>query len=251
MSTRQQEVRQEVQQHYGSIAAAALNSTNTLCDKGCGRPLSQAGLKPGEVVLDLGCGSGIDVVEAARQVGETGCVYGLDMTPQMLELARRNAREAGVANVIIFEGLIEEVPLASDAVDVIISNCVINLSGNKEQALREAYRVLRASGRLIVADIVAVRNDLPPAMRDTAAALLGCTNGVLFEGEYLELLCKVGFGNPRIAVYKNYPFTALQDKAEAKGTAGLLDGLDGQLLDGTLAAAYVFGEKIASSAWQL
>jgi ubiquinone/menaquinone biosynthesis C-methylase UbiE len=243
MNARQQEVQEQIQKHYGDIASDALNSEHTQCDKGCGRPLSQAQLKPGETVLDLGCGSGIDVVQAAQQVGETGYVYGLDMTPQMLELARRNILEAKVGNAIVLDGRIEEVPLADGAVDVVISNCVINLSGDKEEALREAYRVLKAPGRFVVADIVAVRNDLPPAMRDTAVALLGCTNGVLFEGEYLELLRKAGFSNPRIVVYRNYPFTVIQDKAKAKGRDGLLDGLDGQLLDGTLAAAYVFGTK--------
>jgi N-acetylglutamate synthase-like GNAT family acetyltransferase/SAM-dependent methyltransferase len=159
---------------------------------GCGNPTALAELLPGEVVLDLGSGGGLDVLLSARRVGPTGKAYGLDMTDEMLALARENQRRAGVANVEFLKGHIEEIPLPESAVDVVISNCVINLSSNKPRVLREAHRVLRPHGRLAVSDIVA-RGPVPEAVARNAAMVLGCIGGALTEDAYRAHLAEAGF----------------------------------------------------------
>ena len=164
---------------------------------GCGNPTTLAVLKPGEVVLDLGSGGGIDVLLSARRVGPSGKAYGRDMTDEMLALARENQRKAGVENVEFLKGEIEKIPLPDRSVDVVISNCVINLSGNKDRVLAEAFRVLRPGGRFAVSDIVA-RGELPAVIRRSLEAWAGCVAGALTEDEYREKLARVGFS--RIAV---------------------------------------------------
>ncbi|MBI3028141.1 MAG: arsenite methyltransferase [Candidatus Rokubacteria bacterium] len=159
---------------------------------GCGNPTALAQLKPGEVVLDLGSGGGIDVLLSARRVGPTGKAYGLDMTDEMLALARENQRRAGVPNAEFLKGEIESIPLPDRSVDVIISNCVINLSGNKDRVLAEAFRVLRPGGRFAVSDIV-VRGELPAPIRRSLEAWAGCVAGALTEEEYREKLGRAGF----------------------------------------------------------
>ena len=159
---------------------------------GCGNPTAVAELGQGETVLDLGSGGGIDVLLSARRVGPTGFVYGLDMTEEMLELARANAKEAGVTNVEFLEGYIEEIPLADDSVDVVISNCVINLSTDKPAVFSEISRVLRPGGRLGVTDIVA-GDDLTPEQRAERGSWVGCVAGALSYGEYRAQLEAVGF----------------------------------------------------------
>ena len=176
----------------GSIPVAAAQTS-----RGCGNPLAIAALKPGEVVLDLGSGGGIDLLLAAPRVGETGYVYGVDMTDAMIELARRNLREAGVTNGEVLKGDIEALPLPDASVDVIISNCVINLSPDKDQALREAFRVLRPGGRLAVSDVV-IDGDLeglPVSEMQIRSALswAGCIAGALTATEYRRLLAEAGF----------------------------------------------------------
>ncbi len=164
---------------------ANLPESVTEASLGCGNPLAIAGLQPGEVVLDLGSGGGIDCFLAARQVGPTGRVIGLDMTPDMIELARRNAQKLGVTNVEFRFGEMEEMPLPDESVDVVISNCVINLSPDKDAVFREAYRVLRPGGRLSISDIV-VDGDLPPFVRRRLDAWAGCIAGALDEQVYLD-----------------------------------------------------------------
>ena len=159
---------------------------------GCGNPTALAQLKPGEVVLDLGSGGGIDVLLSAKRVGPTGKAYGLDMTDEMLALARENQQKAGVTNAEFLKGEIESIPLPDRSVDVIISNCVINLSGNKDRVLSEAFRVLRPGGRFAVSDIV-VRGELPAPIRRSLEAWAGCVAGALTEEEYREKLGRVGF----------------------------------------------------------
>jgi len=159
---------------------------------GCGNPTALAQLKPGEVVLDLGSGGGIDVLLSAKRVGPTGRAYGLDMTDEMLALARENQRKAGVENAEFLKGEMENIPLPDRSVDVIISNCVINLSANKDRVLAEAFRVLRRGGRFAVSDIV-VRGELPAPIRRSLEAWAGCVAGALTEEEYREKLCRVGF----------------------------------------------------------
>jgi arsenite methyltransferase len=159
---------------------------------GCGNPTALAELRPGEVVLDLGSGGGIDVLLSARRVGPTGKAYGLDMTDEMLALARENQRKAGVANVEFLKGEIEHVPLPEGAVDVIISNCVINLSPDKDAVLREAFRVLKPGGRFAVSDVV-VRGEVPSGIRKSIELWIGCVAGALEESEYRAKLAKAGF----------------------------------------------------------
>lgn len=159
---------------------------------GCGNPQAIASLKPGETVLDLGSGAGFDCFLAARQVGESGRVIGVDMTPEMLARARENARKGGFANVEFRLGEIEHLPVADESVDVIISNCVINLSPEKEQVFREAFRVLRPGGRIAVADMVSLA-PLPPEVREDLALYAGCVAGVATVGELRTMLTEAGF----------------------------------------------------------
>jgi ubiquinone/menaquinone biosynthesis C-methylase UbiE len=177
---------------YSSDEAAALPTEAVAASLGCGNPTALAELRPGEVVLDLGSGGGIDVLLSARRVGPTGKAYGLDMTDEMLALARENQRKAGVANVEFLKGEIEDIPLPVASVDVIISNCVINLSADKDRVLAEAFRVLKPGGRLAVSDIV-VRGEVPAAIRRNVELWIGCVAGALEEDEYRAKLAKAGF----------------------------------------------------------
>ncbi len=189
-----------------------------LASLGCGNPTALAALSPGEVVLDLGSGGGIDVLLSARRVGPTGHAFGLDMTDEMLALARENQRRSGATNVTFLKGEIERIPLPNESVDVIISNCVINLSADKRQVLREAFRVLRPGGRLAVSDVV-LRGELPPAVRESVALFTGCVSGALEEGEYLALLREAGFSDVSVEPTRIYS----ADDARALVTAAGLD----------------------------
>ena len=177
---------------YDAVEVGHLPDAAVLASLGCGNPTALAELRPGEVVLDLGSGGGIDVLLSARRVGPTGKAYGLDMTDEMLALARENQRAAGAMNVEFLKGDIEHVPLPDASVDVIISNCVINLAADKGAVLREAFRVLRPGGRFAVSDIVLGR-PLPDAVRESVALWTGCVAGALTEAEYLDLLAAAGF----------------------------------------------------------
>ncbi|NPV83530.1 MAG: arsenite methyltransferase [Candidatus Aminicenantes bacterium] len=171
---------------------------------GCGNPTALAGLKPGETVLDLGSGAGIDCFLAARRVGPTGRVIGVDMTPEMIDRARANARRGGYSNVEFRLGEIENLPLADSSVDVIISNCVINLSTDKPRVFREAFRVLRHGGRLLVSDLVLTR-PLPVAVSQSLDAYVACVAGALTREDYLSAISAAGFKNIEIVTEKNFP----------------------------------------------
>jgi SAM-dependent methyltransferase len=177
---------------YAGEERGELPEAATLASLGCGNPTAVAALNPGEVVLDLGSGGGIDVLLSARRVGPTGRAYGLDMTDEMLELARRNRHAAGVENAEFVKGTIEDIPLPDSSVDVIISNCVINLSGDKPSVFREAARVLRPGGRLAVSDVVADL-DMDEATRRDLAQWTGCIAGALTEQEFRHGLAAAGF----------------------------------------------------------
>jgi len=177
---------------YGSGDTAALPAEAVAASLGCGNPTALADLAPGETVLDLGSGGGIDVLLSARRVGPTGKAYGLDMTDEMLALARANQRKAGLDNVEFLKGEIERIPLPDASVDVIISNCVINLSADKDRVLAEAFRVLRPGGRLAVSDVV-VRGEVSPAIRRSVELWIGCVAGALGEDEYRDKLATAGF----------------------------------------------------------
>jgi arsenite methyltransferase len=177
---------------YAAEETTALPEEAVRASLGCGNPTALAQLRPGEVVLDLGSGGGIDVLLSAQRVGPTGKAYGLDMTDEMLTLARENQRKAGASNVEFLKGAIEAIPLPDDTVDVIISNCVINLSADKDRVLAEAYRVLKPGGRFAVSDVV-VRGEVPAAIRRSVELWIGCVAGALEESEYREKLAKAGF----------------------------------------------------------
>ena len=177
---------------YDAAESDAVPEEAMLASLGCGNPTALAQLKPGETVLDLGSGGGIDVLLSARRVAPHGKAYGLDMTDEMLALARENQRKAGVENVEFLKGEIENIPMPDNSVDVIISNCVINLSGDKDRVLSEAFRVLRPGGRLAISDVV-TRGDVPEVIRRDMLLWVGCIAGALRDTEYVAKLTKVGF----------------------------------------------------------
>jgi SAM-dependent methyltransferase len=226
---------------YGIGQTATLPQGAVLASLGCGNPTALAELNAGEVVLDLGSGGGIDVLLSARRVGPTGKAYGLDMTDEMLALARENQRQAGVANVEFLKGEIEQIPLPDASVDVIISNCVINLSADKGRALREAFRVLKPGGRFAVSDVV-VRGELPAPVRHSMEAWVGCVAGALEEGEYQALLREAGFVDVGLEPTRIYDFT---DAAAMLRAASLDPEVLAREVDGCVMGAFVRARKPA------
>jgi SAM-dependent methyltransferase len=213
---------------YEESEKGAVPETAVLASLGCGNPTALIALEPGQTVLDLGSGGGIDVLLSARRVGPAGKVYGLDMTGEMLELARRNAAEAKATNVEFLEGEIENIPLPDASVDVIISNCVINLSADKPRVLREAFRVLKPGGRFAVSDVV-VRGGVPPEIRRSVELWIGCVAGALEEQEYATLLKDAGFEEVSIEptrVYRSADARAFLEEAglDADAIAPVIDG---------------------------
>ena len=231
---------------YVSGETDVLPSAAVLASLGCGNPTALAQLEPGQVVLDLGSGGGIDVLLSARRVGETGRAYGLDMTDDMLELARRNAAEAGVTNVEFLKGHIEAVPLPDASVDVIISNCVINLSSDKRRVLAEAFRVLKPGGRFAVSDVV-VRGEVPAVVRRSMELWVGCVAGALEESEFLGLLTDVGFVEPSIEptrVYRSEDARVFLTEAGLDVDASL-DQIDGKFMAAFVRATKPQGARVA------
>ena len=219
--------------YYATEEIASLPDSVTEASLGCGNPLAIAGLQPGEVVLDLGSGGGIDCFLAAKRVGPEGRVIGLDMTPDMIKLARRNAKKIGATNVDFRYGKMEDMPLPDGSVDVIISNCVINLSPDKDAVFQEAYRVLRPGGRLSVSDVV-VDGELPPSIRERLDAWAGCIAGALDETVYLEKIGAAGFERVEV-VSRDY--ANADDVLESEDTQVMVVGADGQLVEGEEARA--------------
>ena len=221
---------------YEAGETAGLPAEALLASLGCGNPTALAELREGETVLDLGSGGGIDVLLSARRVGPTGKAYGLDMTDEMLAFALENKAKAGAANVEFLKGHIEAIPLPSSTVDVIISNCVINLSGDKRQVLAEAFRVLRPGGRFAVSDVI-VREGLPAAVRESMPLWTGCVAGALEEGEFLALLREVGFEGPSIEPTRVY---SREDAAALLAGTGLdtslADEVEGRIMSGFVRA---------------
>jgi len=224
---------------YATGETDVLPDAAVLASLGCGNPTALAELREGEVILDLGSGGGIDVLLSARRVGPAGKAYGLDMTDDMLALARRNAAEAGVTNVEFLRGRIEEIPLPDNSVDVIISNCVISLSGDKRTVLSEAFRVLKPGGRFAVSDVV-VRGELPAAIRRSMELWVGCVAGALEEEEFRTLLAESGFVNIDIEPTRLYKADDARVFLQESGVdvAANLDEIDGKIM-----AAFVRATK--------
>ena len=201
---------------YDVSDKAQLPETAVLASLGCGNPTALAQLNPGEVVLDLGSGGGIDVLLSAKRVGPAGKAYGLDMTDEMLALANENKRKTGLENVEFLKGEIEDVPLPDNSVDVIISNCVINLSANKDRVLREAFRVLKPGGRFAVSDVV-TRGAIRPEIRKSVLLWVGCVAGALDEGEYRSKLAGAGFQSIDIEPTRVYKVDDAREFLKAEG----------------------------------
>lgn len=223
---------------YSPAEVADLPAAAVVASLGCGNPTALAELHPGEVVLDLGSGGGIDVLLSARRVGPTGHAYGVDMTDEMLELARANAARAGAQNVTFLKGTIEDLPLPDASVDVVISNCVVNLAADKARVLQEAHRVLRPGGRFAVSDIVLGR-ELPDDLVRSMELWAGCIAGALPEQRFLELLREAGFVEAHVQVTREY---TAEDAADALSAAGL-DPDRAADVDGALASAFIRATK--------
>ncbi|MGH7583788.1 MAG: arsenite methyltransferase [Gemmatimonadales bacterium] len=227
---------------YSSQDTSGLPTDAVLASLGCGNPTALAELRAGEVVLDLGSGGGIDVLLSAQRVGPTGKAYGLDMTDEMLALARKNQAQAGVTNVEFLKGDIEHIPLPDDSIDVIISNCVINLSGDKAKVIAEAFRVLKPGGRFAVSDVV-VRGTLPDTVRRSMELWVGCVAGALPEDEFLRLLGGAGFVNASIEPTRVYQF---DDARTFLAESGLDTDVVAREVSGRVLSAFVRAEKPAS-----
>lgn len=268
------EIRDEVKNYYGAIAANVIRKsgktgccTGSACcgngagkpsvgytkenlsdlpqaavtaSLGCANPLLFARLKEGETVLDLGSGGGIDVLAASKYVGKTGKVYGLDMTDEMLALANQNKEKMGAANVDFLKGYLEEIPLPDQSIDVVLSNCVINLSEDKEKAMSEAYRVLKEGGRIAIADMVSLK-DIPVELKKQAEMWCGCLAGTLDMEEYRRILEKVGFKNIEIEPVGIFT-RAVMESMYGDGL-DKLEGMDLNLLDGAFASAHIRADK--------
>jgi SAM-dependent methyltransferase len=224
---------------YDGSQTSQIPEEALLASLGCGNPTALAELKPGETVLDLGSGGGIDVLLSAKRVGPTGKACGLDMTDEMLALARANQRKAGIDNVEFLKGEMENIPLPDNSVDVIISNCVINLSADKDQVLREAFRVLKPGGRFAVSDIV-VRGEVPAEIRRSMELWVGCMAGALEESEYLEKLTKAGFEAASIEPTRIY---RAADARELLSSQGIDVEAIAPLVDGKFMSGFVRATK--------
>jgi len=273
------EIREAVREHYAGAARQALQLASTSCcggssccgeashdpvssglydddaaafsgalasSLGCGNPTALTTLRPGEDVLDLGSGGGLDVLLSARRVAPGGMAYGLDMTDEMLELAERHRAEAGITNARFLKGTIEDIPLPDASVDVVISNCVINLSTDKDAVLAEAFRVLRPGGRFAVSDIVVLR-PLAPEYASLIGLWTGCIAGALLDADYLAKLEAAGFSTPSIQLTRTYSRQDIEDLADSLPRDALPDGLDRdgavENLEGAFASAFIRADK--------
>lgn len=227
---------------YDALQTGAVPEEAVLASLGCGNPTALAPLNAGETVLDLGSGGGIDVLLSARRVGPTGKAYGLDMTDEMLSLARQNQRQAGVENVEFLKGEIEHIPLPDNSVDVVISNCVINLSADKDRVLREAFRVLKPGGRFAVSDVV-TRGDVPAEVRQNMLLWVGCIAGALQDWEYVAKLSKAGFDGIDIEPTRVY---SIEDARTFLSGQGIDVDAMASAVEGKFLSAFIRATKPAS-----
>ena len=229
---------------YEDAEKALLPDHAVAASLGCGNPTALAELKPGEVVLDLGSGGGIDVLLSARRVGPTGKAYGLDMTDEMLALARENQAKSGLTNVEFLRGEIEHIPLPDNSVDVVISNCVINLSADKDQVLAEAYRVLKPGGRFAVSDVVIRGDDVPEELRRSMELWVGCVAGALEEGSYRDKLAAAGFEGVQLEPTRVY---RAEDARQFLTGSGFESDEVVEQVDGKFMSAFVRATKPVSN----
>lgn len=227
---------------YSEEETGSLPEQAVLASLGCGNPTALAELSEGETVLDLGSGGGFDVLLSAKRVGASGFAYGLDMTDEMLELAERNRKAAGVENVRFLKGHIEDVPLPDGSVDVIISNCVINLSADKDRVLAEAFRVLRPGGRLAVSDVV-VEGELPEAVRRDMELFVGCIAGALERADYVRRLEAAGFTDVSVQPTRRYTFSDATAGGLQSEAIRLMTPAERHRLDGRIMAAFIRARK--------
>jgi SAM-dependent methyltransferase len=229
---------------YGATEEGELPDLALRASLGCGNPTALADLKPGDTVLDLGSGGGIDVLLSARRVLPSGWAFGLDMTDEMLALAEENKRTSGLTNVTFLKGDIEHIPLPTNSVDVIISNCVINLSGDKDRVLREAFRVLKPGGHFAVSDVV-VRGEVPSAVRTSMELWVGCVAGALRDTEYVAKLAEAGFADVTVEATRVY---SLEDARAFLAGEGLdVDAL-AKAIEGRVVSAFVRASKPSNAA---
>ena len=228
---------------YDPAQASQVPKEALLASLGCGNPTALASLNPGETVLDLGSGGGIDVLLSAQRVGPAGKAYGLDMTDEMLALALENQRKAGVQNVEFLKGEIENIPLPDNSVDVIISNCVINLSADKDRVLREAFRGLKPGGRFAVSDVV-IRGEVPPEIRRSVELWVGCVAGALEESQYRNKLAAAGFQAIEIEPTRIY---RLEDARQFLSDKGIDVSAIAPLVEGTFMSAFIRAKKPGAS----
>ena len=224
---------------YGAGEAASVPESAIQASLGCGNPTMLANLRPGETVLDLGSGGGIDVLLSARRVGPTGKAFGLDMTDEMLALAEENKRKSGLTNVEFLKGEIENIPLPENTVDVIVSNCVINLSGDKDRVLREAFRVLKPGGRFAISDVV-VLGEVPQEIRRSMELWVGCVAGALTDAEYRQKLQAAGFESVDIEATRVY---SLDDARGFLNAAGIDVEAMASQVEGKFISAFVRAQK--------
>jgi SAM-dependent methyltransferase len=229
---------------YDDAEVAAIPAEAVLASLGCGNPTALAELEPGEIVLDLGSGGGIDVLLSARRVGATGKAYGLDMTDDMLALARENLAKSGLDNVEFLKGDIEHIPLPDNCVDVIISNCVINLSSDKDRVIAEAFRVLKPGGRFAVSDVVVKGERIPDAMRRSMELWIGCVAGALEEDAYRGKLARAGFEGVTVEPTRIY---RAADAKRFLDEAGVADEATLAQVDGRIMSAFVRATKPAAA----
>jgi len=227
---------------YSDAEASEIPEEALLASLGCGNPTALARLNEGETVLDLGSGGGIDVLLSAKRVGPSGFAYGLDMTEEMLALAEKNKAAAAATNVRFLRGHIEDIPLPENTVDVIISNCVINLSVDKDQVLREAFRVLKPGGRFAVSDVV-TEGEIPDSIRKDMEAYVGCVAGALDVDEYKSKLIAAGFGEIDIEPTRRYEFDSLATNTIRKDAVDSLTREDRLALDGNILSAFIRARK--------
>jgi arsenite methyltransferase len=225
---------------YDTEQAAGVPTAAMLASLGCGNPTALAELQTGQTVLDLGSGGGIDVLLSARRVGPTGKAYGLDMTDEMLALARENQQKSGLTNVEFLKGEIEEIPLPDDSVDVVISNCVINLSADKDRVIAEAFRVLKPGGRFAVSDVVVRGDDVPEEVRRNMELWVGCVAGALEETEYRTKLRNAGFEDVDLEPTRIYTAADARQFLEPSGLDG---GAIAEQIDGKFMSAFVRARK--------